>query len=341
MFYILEGQDGDKLATQNMTEPPVSDLFSRLTAASATLLAGVYAAGFLVVTFRLGEFGVLDLNPFRPQIFLAGALFIVLTAIPAVAALKAIGLIPMDRIQSAGMKPVQRKGLYNLAFYLNFYTVALGLAGFSSAILLSDSSCFSQTRWASPLSLMTLSVVISILSRYHFDRFWYLLIAGLLGCQIALFIILLFEGKSCFWLTNWYYIAGIATLSLHSIWRKLKAGSEVPWEYLPVLFLAFVSLYSTKLYPAMRPQVGGGAPRPIVLYGLGMNPVTDCASANVFLVDETDNGYYFLLKPDDKSGYFIRREAVKAMKFGLPANQQAAAKSPVPCPVPESPVLIE
>jgi hypothetical protein len=326
-----------------MTVPPVSSLFSRLTAASATLLAGVYAAGFLVVTFRLGEFGVLDLNPFRPQIFLAGALFIVLIAIPAFVALKIIGLIPMDRVESAGMKPVQRKGLYRFASYVGFYTIALGLAGFSGAALLSGSSCFSETRWSFPLlGLMTLSVLISILSRYHFDRFWYLLIPGLLGCQIALFSVLRSDaGKSCFWLTNWFYVAGIATFLLHSTWQKLKAGSEVPWEYLPVYFLALVSLYSTKLYPAIRPQVGGGAPRPVVLYGAGLTPVTDCASANVFLIDETDNGYYLLLRPDDKSGYFIRRETVKAMKFGLAANQQAAAKSPVPCPVPESPVLIE
>ena len=218
--------------------------------------------------------------------------------------------------------------------------IALGLAAFSGPTLFRDSSFFPQTRWfLFALALMILSLLITILARYHFDRFWYLFIPVSLICHGLIFgILFLHGGKSYFWLTNWYYAAGIATFFSHSIWQKLKSGSEVPWEYLPLYFLALVSLYSTKLYPAVRP-LGGGAPSPIVLYSSDSTPLWNCPSASVFLVDETDKGYYVLLKPDDKSGYFIRREAVKAIKFGLASKQQTAANAPDPCPGQESPFV--
>ena len=324
-----------------MADSNTSTALSRLTAASATLFAGVYAAGFLVVAFRLGQFGVLDLNPLRPQIFLAGALFIVLTAIPAVVVLKIIGLIPMERAESPGMKPVQRRGLYKLQSYIGFYVIALGLAGLSGPALLRVSSFFPQEQWfLFVLALLVLSLLLSILARYHFDRFWYLLMPVSLICHGLIFWILFLYGeRSYFWLTNWYYVAGIATFWTHSIWQKLKSGSEVPWEYLPLYFLALLSLYSTKLYPAVRPQVGGGAPSPIVLYSSDSTPLWNCPSASVFLVDEADKGYYVLLKPDDKSGYFIRREAVKAIRFGLAPKQQTAASASAPCPGAETPFI--
>ena len=309
-------------------------LLSRLTTASATLLAGVYAAGFLVITFRLGQYGVLDLNPLRPQIFLAGALFIGLTAIPVVLVLKIIGLIPMQRPESPHMKPVQRRGLYRFLVCIGFYVGALSLAYVTGPALFRDDSAFPQTKWFLFLwALLILSVLTSILARYHFDRFWHLFIVVELLCQGLIFWILLFHGvRSYFWLTNWYYAAGIATFWAYSMRQDLKSGSEVPWEFLPLYFVGLVTLYSTKVYPSVFPQIGGGAPSQIVLYLSDTAPLSTCTK--VFLLDETEKGYYVLLKPDDKSGYFIRREAVRAIKFGVPKQQTAAPDDS--CPALES-----
>lgn len=312
-------------------------LLSRLTAASATLLAGVYAAGFLVITFRLGQYGVLDLNPLRPQIFLAGALFIVLTGIPAVATLKIIGIIPMERAQAPGMKPVERKALYRLEVCFGSYMGAFGLACVSGPALFRDDLVFPQTKWFVVVFIaMIITLLTSLVGRYHFDRFWYLILFTTVICQGSIFWALLFHGaRSYFWLTSWYYAIGIATLWAHSTWQKLKSRSEVLWEYVPLYVVGLISLYSAGVYRAARPQVGGGAPSPIVLYLSESGPLSTCAS--VFLLDETEKGYYVLLKPDDKSGYFIRREAVRAVKFGLPAKEQVVSNgSDAPCPAVES-----
>ena len=58
-----------------------------------------------------------------------------------------------------------------------------------------------------------------------------------------------------------------------------------------------------------------------------------CDPAAAFLIDETDKGYYLLLTPEDKTSTFIRREAVKAIRFGRTA-QQEAAKAPRTCSTP-------
>lgn len=305
-----------------MSDSKTSIPVSRLIAASGTLLAGVYAAGFLVVTFRLGQFGVLDLNPFRPQMFLVGALFIILTAIPAVVVLKVMGLVPMERAEAPGMKPIQRKRLYRFTFGISLYMGAFGLASVAGPALLRASTSFAEDRWfVFVFVLMALTLATSIAERYYFDRFWYLFIPFLVVCQSLIFVMLLLRGeKSYFWLTNWFFVAGIATMWAHSTWEKLKSRAEVLWEYLPIYFIGVVSLYSTKVYPMMRIQFGGGEPSPVVLYLAEQIPFSNCARASVFLIDETDKGYYVLLKPDDKSGYFIRREAIRVVRFGVAPN---------------------
>jgi hypothetical protein len=163
---------------------------------------------------------------------------------------------------------------------------------------------------------MALALVSILLANYFFDRFWYVFISISLTITGLMFWVLLHNAdKSFFWLTNWYYIAGVATVYVYRAWRDEDERGTVAWEYVPFWLLALVSLYSSKIYAAVRPEVGGGAPSPIVLYLSATTPLSNSGSAEVLLIDETDKGYYVLTNSDDKTSYFIRRDLVTAIKF--------------------------
>lgn len=247
-----------------MTEPKMKSVLSEVTAKAASLFAAVYGMGFLVVTIRLGEFGVLELNPLRPQILLVGALFALLAAVPIFVAFKSVGLFRTEPVNLPGMKPIERTKLYRIENYISFFIIALGLAAASGPAILSESLFFPESRWfLFVLIPILISVGVTVLARYRFDKLWHVLIGmSLLSSGTASIVVFLHGARPYFWLTVWYYLLGCGTLLLYSSRHKLTSSSAIPWEYLPFWLLAIVTLYSTRIYPAARPQVGGGRPDP-------------------------------------------------------------------------------
>jgi hypothetical protein len=109
--------------------------------------------------------------------------------------------------------------------------------------------------------------------------------------------------------------------------RRPDEARKTEWER---YFLAFVpvvfGLYSTKVYPNIPHQFGGGTPAPIVLHLTKKLPVFDSDSAPVSLIDETEQGYY-VLHGSDKA-LFVARGMVEEVEFLRSATSQSVPPKP-------------
>ena len=107
---------------------------SFLTEASqkgGVFVAVVYAAGFLVVTLHQERFGIAELSFLRPHIFLAGTLFVLLSALPVYSILQLRGYIGPTRTVIPGGRPITRVAHYQLDVAIGFYAWCYVLASCS------------------------------------------------------------------------------------------------------------------------------------------------------------------------------------------------------------------
>jgi hypothetical protein len=121
--------------------------------------------------------------------------------------------------------------------------------------------------------------------------------------------------RTFFWLTLWYYALGIGTLVFLYFARDPVSRGIFLWEQTPFWLLGLIVFYALGVYGGLKPQLGGGAPVPGVMYVSPKPPIFASESAEVLLLDETGTGYYVLLGSDQKSACFIRRDIVTALRF--------------------------
>src|SRR6202158_3350718 len=116
-------------------ESLLRELFG-LTAKHAAIIVGVvYGIGFLVLSVHHARFGMEFTEPFKPKVFSAGVLFVVLAGVPCIAMAR---LMTMFGLRMPRTQAVTGKGaaFIKLTWVLDFLLVAVGLR-MGSAVLFS------------------------------------------------------------------------------------------------------------------------------------------------------------------------------------------------------------
>jgi len=298
-----------------MIESKVASFLTEASRVAGAFVAPVYAAGFLVVTLHLERFGVAELSFLRPHIFLAGILFVFLSALPVYSALQLWGYIGPARTVVPGGRPITRLTLYKLDLAIGFYAWCYVLG--SSSFLLFEGNPFKHY-WGVEVAVIPTFMLLAgaILGHWFYDRHPFKFILNTLLAVAALVVIVLYcYDRTFFLLTLWYYIVGVGTLAHLGIARDPISRGAFRWELITFYVLSLILFYSLKIYGGIKPQLGGGAPVPAVIYVSPKTPIFPSESAEILLLDETDKGYYVLLQSDQKSAYFIRRDLVTALRF--------------------------
>ena len=154
------------------------------------------------------------------------------------------------------------------------------------------------------------------LGHWFFDRYPFAFILNNLLLAVALGVVVFHcYDRAFLWLTLWYYAVGIGTLVFLYFARDPVSRGILQWEQAPFWFLGLIFFYALGVYGGLKPQLGGDAPVPAVIYVSPKAPIFSSESTEILLSDETDAGYYLLLQSDQKSAYFIRREIVTALRF--------------------------
>lgn len=283
--------------------------------AVAIFAAVVYGAGFLIVAIHHAQYGIAQFDPLRPKIFSTGIVFLLLIAIPTIAAFRAFQLSGLTVVTSFGIpyKPENRH-------YLN---INLGLLFLLAAQALSAATQFlfepgdAAKPWGVTCFLVLIALVFTLgsFARKYFNDHPVVFTVGNFLLMLSLIVVWyrLFDHRD-FALNLWFYGVGIGAVVLY---KSLQPGivNKIEWErQFPILTIVLLT-YSTLIYGRIKPSFGGGVPTPAVFYFTAKTPISNADSAAVLLLEETDHGYYVLPNEQEKSAYFIRRDLVSVIHF--------------------------
>jgi hypothetical protein len=289
--------------------------------ATALLLATIYGAGFLIVSIHHAKYGIVDFSPVKPRVFLAGAIFVFLVAVAALAAFRNFGFRNFTRAAYPLLDdPIARhekRRPYAIAIRIILFYIPSRYVPFAFGFLFNfRSSAFS---WSEVVAA-TLVVFWIILTFQHrklrdFEQHpkMFLLVTFLLVFADFLSGLLYIE-RARFWTGCWFYLVGLGVMYLLSFKMDEFKRIEVETQLLPLIATALL-VYSATVYDSMRPEYGGGQPVNVSVHFAQPNPVFGSSSAELRLVDETETGYYVIRKPEEKRAYFLPRGTVALIEF--------------------------
>lgn len=280
-----------------------------------------YAAGFLVIAINQARYGIVEFNPIRARIFTAGILFLLLAAIPVVTVTRVFGIFGMTSRYGIRLSSKPEYSAYlNVTLAAAFYIVAHYLS-WSLSFLFPGVVGFGTAR--APASwllggLIFISVFAGLELGKRFDDFPRRFAILSVLVTTGFFVVgLLYMSRPSFWLTLWFYSAGIVGAVVLSWAHEPRRIATYPWERVALapLFL-FLVVFAIEIYGNVSATYGGGAPVPAKVHLAGDAVVAGEKVLDALLIDETDHGYYILVKGRTDTAYFLRRDLVTLIEFG-------------------------
>jgi hypothetical protein len=318
-----------------MSSPPVapshdiqqrSDFQARLefdVKFGALFFGLVYALGFLIIAIHHSTLSIPEFDPLKPKIFSAGIVFILLVGLPVLTALRTFDLFGLRVMESKGFKvqPGNEAAAKALSVFF-FWYAAFGFSLTLGGIFVGG---FADWRpWGFTYEATTFGVcaIFIVLSRKYFNQFPDTFAFSALLIVVADAIVTFkFADRKLFWLTLWAYAIGLGGAYCMRLLNDPTKRRKVEWERL-LPYVAFTMfLYGAFLYRYIPPHYGGGRPTPSIFYFASKVPFTNAESADVQFLEETNSGYYILAAGDERHAYFLRRDLVSAIHFGVPETK--------------------
>jgi hypothetical protein len=280
----------------------------------------VYALGFLIVAIHHSTLSIPEFDPLKPKIFSAGIVFILFVSFPVLAALRAFDLFGLGVVRSTGFQVSEGNEAAATAVLIFFFW----WVGFAFSLTIGQIFVGDVLQWgprggiAETVSIGVVALYVA-LSRKYFNRFPDTFASTALLVVIADAIVTFkFLNRTLFWLSLWAYAVGLGGAYCLRLLNDPQKRRKFEWERLLPYVAIVIASYSTFLYGHIPPHYGGGKPTPSTLYFASKVPFTNADSANVQFLEETNSGYYILATGDEKHAYFLRRDLVSAIHFGVP-----------------------
>jgi hypothetical protein len=315
-------------ASPNSNVVEVMRYLDPLTRLGAIFLGVMYGAGFVIVTLHHAQFGVAELSLLKVRVLAAGVLFMVLTLLPVIAAARTYGMFGLGgpHIVEVRHKPEDRH-LHEITIALGLYLSSFGLA-LATSILFDDEPSV-PPRWAFFVILPAM--------------FWFAPLIGRLfethprkcAALNALVMVGLGSVGTVAWgfsfliRTLWFYACCLSTLLMRDSLRQPGFFKRVELERFVAVPLGLILLFSVFVYGTANPKFGGGAPVPVLLH---VTPeaakLLGGEAVSLWLIDQTDYGFYFLRRREDKKAILLPRSSIRAVEFNSApqSNQQPSKK---------------
>jgi hypothetical protein len=282
-------------------------------------LAGIalYVAGFVIVTLGDLSYGVVAFSIFRTRVLAAGALFFVFAVFPILDLSVIFGQHRASILRQIDTTSRSNRAvrLYAWAIaMLMFFTSCWLKAFFGSFYLLGDPG-ISEFMGVFIIFAATSSVVLAFCLTFTNQRLigtclCFLVMGGALGK------VLLKKASTFGELLAW--CAAIALLR-RFVKKEIKEAADlrfISWGMLVLYVLMLCFGFSKYFYPKVEAQFGGGKPVSVTLHLTGPPPIGINSITHVWLLDETDSGYYVLRAESDRTVVFVSRAVVSAVYFG-------------------------
>jgi hypothetical protein len=130
---------------------------------AAFIFASIYGVGFLILSIHQGRYGIDTVEPFKPKVFSAGLLFVVLAGAPCIAMARLAALFGL-RMPNIKVVDSRRMGYIRLNWALDFWWIAIWLR-LGSALLFTGLEFFPPyPGWLFYLAAVSLWVPVSRLA---------------------------------------------------------------------------------------------------------------------------------------------------------------------------------
>jgi hypothetical protein len=295
---------------------------TQLVALAALVL---YAVGFLTISIHHAHFGIAQFSLLRPKIVFAGILFLVFFALPVLEAgrifgLWGLGVPPNQQSPEAAPPPLYSK-LYRV---VGFLIAAMATSAIIRPLMDRYDPNWKWMEWSAIMFAWAVAVAIAIrrLGRHS------IVCLVLVSSAILLFPLGLWRihDATLYCLIGWFCWSAYVGHQANGLVQNPAELRNAEWHIGVTLTIGTVAFFAVLIYPRVGPQLGGGAPTSATLQFVNKSPIDDSARMQLWLLDETDAGFYVLRAAEDNKAIFIPRGAVAAIYFG----QQAQATTTAP-----------
>jgi hypothetical protein len=280
----------------------------------------VYVVGFLVLSIHHASFGILDSGLLRPRILSAGVIFCILTLIPAIETIRLSG--PDSFEINALTDKDEIKNLFSMIPYMVFPLIGSGMiiriwvggeqpflehVGWIAGMLLGGGLVFAIPLRNKGTLVKALRSVIAM-------------------CWICF---CLYKTRDHMWwlLSAWFMWCAFITFQVSGTIKNFERLKTVNVAQTVVTAFGTIAAFGLFIYPRVPALVGGGSPIPATLcFAAAAQP------NRMWILDDTDAGFYLLPVKDAKKAIFIPRSGVTEIQYGDTTAQQALAciSSPLP-----------
>jgi len=166
-------------------------------------------------------------------------------------------------------------------------------------------------------------------------------------CAVVVLVVTALEGIILYCWFGWFGVMRSAWFYLCALgahWTITRRdGAQtfrgIEWERFIAVPFGILSFFSIFVYGHAAPQFGGGAPLSAIIHFEGeVGKLLSAESMRIYLVDQTDQGYYFTRRPYEHHAIFVPRVAVRMLEYdselvvstSLPSKAPVAPNPPTP-----------
>jgi hypothetical protein len=279
---------------------------------AAVIFAVTYGIGFLVLSIHHARFGLETTEPFKPKVFSAGVLFVVLTGAPCIAMARFLNMfgLTMPRTQV-----VTGKGAAYIVpeWILDFWLIAVGLR-IGSGVLFTPLEIL--PRYPGYMFWVIFCLVVLTASGWLMDLnrspvrtiiTKFVLFASLVA------IVFRYNSHEFFLQALWFYGVGLVFLWVRYLRKQQSATYD--WERQGFALVMIVAFFAVFVYGHIGSAYGGGAPIRIDISFTRATAFSTNKTDGGFLVDQDSQGFYVVHQPKDTETHFIPRDAVGEIVF--------------------------
>jgi len=295
-----------------------------LAPAGALLLVGVYVSGFLVVSLHYASYGIAQFDVLRSRVLSAGVLFLIFLAVSMTVASYAYELFNAEGLREkreleAGASIFSHVA-YNLSveavLFWNLFFFDVGVAFFMS-LLLQDFGIDSWMLGYFLVSGIIGALILVIVGYWGFSKkpVWCGALA-LTALTLGLCGLIFPKRWADLSLVAWFVVSGRMFVSVVRQTRNFGKGLGINLHRWVLGTVGVVSFFAWSVYPKIKPALGGGVPIVVRMQFTDKSPLDGSFNPQVWLIDESDKGFYILRSKEDKKAVFIRRELISAIYYG-------------------------
>jgi hypothetical protein len=276
----------------------------------------IYAAGFLVVSIYLAAYGVVPVGLFRAKFMAAGTAFLVFVA---------LALLPAIRLRSSDDEgntagpsrsvPKWKTKLVSGAISVSLlYTYSYTLAFLTTGFYLSRVEF--DRRGLIVLAAFVAAVGAITYAQTFWGLAWRSAVLSLICGALLERVSMAYTSQGFQSRVIWFALVGVLAHQLPRQLPSIRRFEGLSPELLFLLGVGLASIFAHLVYPRIRPEYGGGLPSPAVIKFDGYSPLGKADRSRVWLLDETDDGYYILPNKGSTKAVYVPRKAVGAIYFG-------------------------